>query len=97
MSYTSRNLDGQGVAGTLASLKAALEDMTPARWEWHVETDEATRVADEAYWNKVENEWIAYKLNCGDLNFPQMKQGLDLYNKYAPPKHHLDWNAITGA
>ncbi len=97
MSYTSRGLDGQGVAGTLESLETALKDMTPARWEWHVELDEATRVADEAYWNKVENEWIAYKLNCGDLNFPQMKQGLDLYNKYAPPKHHLDWDAITGA
>jgi|TARA_B100001094_G_scaffold187725_1_gene181981 hypothetical protein len=96
MSYTSRGLDGQGVAGTLASLKVALEDMTPARWEWHVEQDEATRVADEAYWNKVENEWIAYKINCGDLNFPQMRQGFDLYNKYAPKKHALEWKAITG-
>tara|TARA_Y100001970_G_scaffold292579_1_gene434439 strand:- start:6688 stop:6981 length:294 start_codon:yes stop_codon:yes gene_type:complete len=97
MSYTSRGLDGQGVSGTLESLETALKDMTPARWEWHVEEDDATRVAAEAYWNKVENEWIAYKLNCGDLNYPQMKVGLDLYNKYAPPKHHLDWNAITGA
>ena len=77
MSYTSRGLDGQGVSGTLESLETALKDMTPARWEWHVEEDDATRVAAEAYWNKVENEWIAYKLNCGDLNYPQMKVGLD--------------------
>ena len=96
MSYTSRNLNGSGCEGTLASLEAALKDMTPARWEWHVELDDATRVAEEAYWNKVENEWIAYKINCGDLNFPQMKQGLDLYNKYAPAKHALEWKAITG-
>ena len=96
MSYQSKNLNGHGFAGTLESLKAALEDMTPARWEWHVEQDEATRVADEAYWNKVENEWIAYKINCGDLNFPQLKQGVDLYNKYAPKKHAQDWKDITG-
>ena len=97
MSYTSRNLNGQGCSGTLESLEAALKDMNPARWEWHVELDEATRVADEAYWNKVENEWIAYKINCGDLNFPQIRQGLDLYNKYAPNKHKLEWCEITGA
>jgi len=96
MSYTSRGLDGQGVAGTLDSLEAALKDMTPARWEWHVEEDEATRVADEAYWNKVENEWISYKIHCGDLNFPAMRQGFDLYNKYAPVKHALEWKGITG-
>lgn len=96
MSYQSKNLNGHGCEGTLASLESALKDMNAARWEWHVEPDEATRVADEAYWNKVENEWIAYKINCGDLNFPQLKQGVDLYNTYAPKKHAQDWKDITG-
>ena len=87
MSYTSRNLDGQGVAGTLDSLEAALKDMTPARWEWHVEEDEATRVADEAYWNKVENEWTAFTIK--HLENPlALKQAEELHNQYAPVKHY---------
>ena len=88
--------NGHGYAGTLTSLEDALKEMTPERWGWHLELDEAKRTELEAYWDRVENEWTAYKINCGDLNFPQMKVGLDLYNKYAPAKDQLDWKGITG-
>ena len=88
--------NGQGYAGTLESLEAALKNMTADRWDWHLQQDQAKRTELEAYWNKVENEWIAYKIHCGDLNFPAMRQGFDLYNKYAPAKHALDWKGITG-
>ena len=88
--------NGQGYAGTLESLEAALKNMTADRWDWHLQEDQAKRTELGAYWDKVENEWTAYKINCGDLNFPQMKVGLDLYNKYAPAKEKLDWKLITG-
>ena len=89
--------NGHGYAGTLESLETALKDMTTERWDWHLEEDDqAKRTELEAYWSKVENEWTAYKINCGDLNFGQIKQGFDLYNKYAPAKEKLDWKLITG-
>ncbi len=85
--YTSLTLNGQGASGTLAGLEAALKDMTPERWDWHNEEDDAKRSELEAYWNKCENELIAITIK-EEANGPARKVAVDLYNKYAPPKHY---------
>lgn len=85
--YTSSGLNGQGATGTLDSLEDALKDMTPERWDWHLNEDDAERTALEAYWNVVENEWVAIKIKYLE-NPPVLKQAIDLHNKYAPQKHH---------
>ena len=85
--YTSLTLNGQGASGTLAGLEAALKDMTPERWDWHNEEDDAKRSELEAYWNKCENELIAITIK-EEENGPARKVAVDLYTKYAPPKHY---------
>ena len=87
--YTSPNLDGSGCEGTLASLEAALKDMTPERWDWHLNEDDAERTALEAYWNKCENELIAFRVK-NEENRVETVNGLELFNKYAPTKHKQD-------